>query len=305
MPDASGEPAGRRLAPALGPFGAWTFELDRMAAAASLDMARAIEAMGLPVLWIPEAVTSREIFAHAGLLLGATSRLIVATGIANIHARDPVAMANGARLLADAYPGRFVLGIGVSHKPAVARRGGSYGPPVEEMAAYLDAMAAAPYAGPEPQKPAPLVLAALGPRMLRLSAARTAGAHPYFVPPEHTAFARRELGPDPLLAVEQAVLLEAHPGAARAVARDYMHRYIRLENYANNLRRLGWSEADFEGDGSDRLVDAIVAWGSLADVVARVRGHLADGADHVAIQPLPSPAHRQIDQFRALASALL
>src|SRR5437870_9208361 len=159
----SQESIGRRVARAIGPVGVWSFELDKMSARESIAFAREIEALGFPVLWIPESVTSREIFAHATLLLGGTSRLIVAMGIANIHARDPVAMANGVRLLADAFPGRFILGLGVSHKPAVERRGGLYGNPMEETRVYLDAMAAAPHAGPEPVEPAPLVLAALGP----------------------------------------------------------------------------------------------------------------------------------------------
>ncbi len=298
------EPSGRRLARALGPVGAWSFEFDKMGAQESRDAARRIEAQGFPVLWIPESVPSREIFAHATLLLEATEGLIVATGIANLHARDAVAMANGARLLADAFPGRFVLGIGVSHKPAVERRGGAYGKPVAEMTAYLDAMAAAPYTGPQPADPAPVVLAALGPRMLELSGARTAGAHPYFVPVEHTAFAREHLGPDPLLAVEQAVVLEEDPVAARSVARVYTRRYLRLENYANNLRRLGWTDADLEDEGSDALVDAIVAWGTTEAVVARIRRHHELGADHVAIQALPSESRPFLDQLATLAAAL-
>jgi probable F420-dependent oxidoreductase len=298
-------PTGRELAALLGRVGAWTFEFDKMSAAESIDAARRIDALGYRCLWIPESVTSREIFTHATLLLSATSRLIVAAGIANIHARDPVAMANGARLLADAFPGRFILGLGVSHKPAVERLGGSYGRPIEEMTAYLDALAGAPFVGPAAASPAPFVLAALGPRMLELSAARTAGAHPYFVPVEHTAFAREHVGPDALLAPEMAVALEEDPTVARAVARGHMRRYLRLANYANNLRRLGWSDADMDGDGSDRLVDAIVAWGPTTDVVARVRRHLSDGADHVGIQALPSERRSQLDQLEELAAALL
>jgi probable F420-dependent oxidoreductase len=296
---------GRRVAGVIGQVGAWSFELDKMSAAQSIAFAREVEALGFRVLWIPEAVTSREIFAHATLLLGATSRLIVAMGIANIHARDPVAMANGARLLADAFPGRFILGLGVSHKPAVERRGGAYGNPVQEMRGYLEAMAAAPHAGPDPAEPAPLVLAALGPRMLELSAQLSAGAHPYLVPVEHTAFARRHLGPEALLAVEQALVLESDPNLARAVGRTYLKRYIRLENYVNNLRRLGWADSDLAGEGSDALVDAIVAWGGIDALVGRVRRHLADGADHVALQPLPTEGRSQLDQLRELAATLL
>lgn len=297
--------SGRELARRLGPVGAWSFELDRMTAAEARSFAAEVEALGYPALWIPESVNSKEVFSHATFLLGATSRLIVATGIANIYARDPVAMANGARFLAEAFPGRFVLGLGVSHKPAVERRGGIYGPPVEAMAAYLDAMAAAAYVGPAAAEPAAIVLGALGPKMLELAGTRTAGAHPYFAPPAHARFAREHAGPEAVVAFEQAAVVESDPAAARAVARGHMRRYLRLENYANNLRRMGFSDEDFAGDGSDALVDAIVAWGSAEAVADRVRQLRADGADHVCIQALPSERMSQIEQLRALAAELL
>jgi probable F420-dependent oxidoreductase len=297
--------SGRELARRLGPVGAWTFELDRMSAAEAFDYARAVEALGYRALWIPESVNSKEVFSHATFLLAATTRLIIATGIANIYARDPVAMANGARFLAEAYPGRFVLGLGVSHKPAVERRGGSYGRPVEAMDAYLEAMAAAAYVGPAAAEPAALVLAALGPRMLALGAARTAGVHPYFAPPAHAPYAREHAGPDAVVAFEQAVVVEESPGAARVVGRAHTRRYLRLENYANNLRRMGFSDADLEGEGSDALVDAVVAWGSVAGVAGRVRQLVATGADHVCLQALPSERMSQLDQLRALARVLL
>lgn len=297
--------SGRELARRLGPVGAWTFELDRMTAAQARSFAVEVEALGYRALWIPESVNSKEVFAHATFLLGATSRLIVATGIANIYARDPVAMANGARFLAEAYPGRFVLGLGVSHKPAVERRGGIYGPPVEAMAAYLDAMAAAAYVGPAAAEPSAIVLAALGPKMLALAGARTAGAHPYFAPPAHAAFARGHAGPEAVVAFEQAAVVEEDAGAARIVARNHTRRYLRLENYANNLRRMGFSDEDLAGDGSDALVDAVVAWGSVRAVAGRVRSLLGSGADHVCIQALPTERMTQIEQLRALAEVLL
>lgn len=300
-----GPVTGRDLARRLGPVGAWSFELDKMTAVEARAFAGEVEALGYPALWIPESVNSKEVFAHATFLLEATSTLIVATGIANIYARDPVAMANGTRMLAEAFPGRFVLGLGVSHKPAVERRGGSYGKPVEQMRQYLDAMAGAAYAGPSPAEPAAIVLAALGPRMLELAGERTAGAHPYFAPPEHAAFAREHLGPEGVVAFEQAAVVEEDPAVARSVARGHMRRYLRLENYANNLRRMGFSEAEIEGEGSDRLVDAIVAWGDVDAVAARVRHLLATGADHVCIQALPSERMSQIEQLRALAKVLL
>lgn len=277
--------AGRTVAARIGRVGVWSFQFDRMNAGEARSAARAIEALGVRALWIPESVVSKELFAHAALLLGATDRLIVASGIANVWARDPVAMRNGARALADAFPRRFVLGLGVSHEPAVRRRGGAYDRPLTRMREYLDAMERARYSGPEPAEPSPQVLAALGPKMLALAAERTAGAHPYFVPVDHTERARAALGDGPLLAVEQAVVFEKEPAAARELAREHMSGYLRLDNYANNLRRLGWSETDLSGP-SDRLVDAIVAWGSTADIAGRVRGHLNAGADHVCVQPL-------------------
>src|SRR5437762_13327802 len=278
----------REAAARLGPIGVWSFELERMTAADEGRFAQEVETLGFRALWIPESLGSKEIFAHASILLAATKTLIIASGIANIWARDPVAMSNGARTLQEAYGDRFLCGLGVSHKPTIdARLGGGYTKPLAHMRAYLDSMDKAPYVGPNRKDPpAPRVLAALGPQMLRLSAERSLGAHPYFVPVEHTTIARKELGPDPLLAVEQACTLATDPSVARATARRHMKRYLSLENYANNLRRLGWSDVDLANDGSDSLVDAIVAWGDREAIHARVDAHLANGADHVCLQPL-------------------
>ncbi len=291
---------GRAVAERIGRVGVWTFQFDRMPVIDVQRAAARIEELGAGAIWIPESVVSKEVFAHSTLLLAATERVPVATGIANIWARDPVAMQNGARTLADAFPGRFVLGLGVSHEPAVKRRGGAYEKPLTRMREYLDAMDKARYAGSEPAPPAPRVLAALGPKMLQLSAERTAGAHPYFVPAEHTPFARRTLGDGPLLAVEQAVAFESDPTKARELARAHMSGYLRLDNYANNLRRLGWSDDDIAGP-SDALVDAIVAWGPPERVVDRVLTHLRNGADHVCIQPLASdPLRMDLDRIGEL-----
>jgi probable F420-dependent oxidoreductase len=296
----------RTWATRLGRVGAWTFDIERLSAAAARDYVRELEGLGIHALWIPESLGSKEIFAHAGLLLAASERLVIATGIANMWARDATAMANGNRALSEAYPGRFLLGIGVSHAPVVKMRGASYDKPIENMTRYLDAMDKAPYTGAAPPEPPARVLAALGPRMLRLAAERTLGAHPYFVPVEHTVLARKELGTGPLLAVEQAAVLAKDPTVARATARKHMKRYLSLENYANNLRRLGWSDADLASDGSDALVDAIVAWGDAAEIRARVETHLASGADHVCVQVLRADltAH-PLAEWRALAPKLL
>ncbi len=274
----------REWANRLGTVGVWTHDVERMAAAGAGEYARALESLGFTTLWVPESLGSKEAFAHASLLLAATKTLLIATGIANIWARDPVAMANGARTLVDAYPGRFVLGLGVSHAPTVKIRGQSYARPLEYMRRYLDAMDAAPYTGPKVE--VPRVLAALGPQMLRLSAERALGAHPYFVPVEHTAIARKELGAAPLLAVEQAAALSEDPATARATARRHMKRYLDLDNYVNNLRRLGWGDRDFAEGGSDKLVDAIVAWGGPGAIKSRIDEHTKRGADHVCLQVL-------------------
>lgn len=295
----------RKWAKRLGRVGAWTFDIERLSAAAARDYVRELEGLGIGVLWIPESLGSKEIFAHAGLLLASTDRLIIASGIANMWARDATAMANGQRTLSEAYPGRFLLGIGVSHAPVVKMRGASYDKPVESMARYLEAMDKAPFTGVASPEPPGRLLAALGPRMLRLSAERSLGAHPYFVPVEHTALARKELGAGPLLAVEQAAVLAKDPTTARATARKHMKRYLALDNYANNLRRIGWGDADLAGEGSDALVDAIVAWGDAAAIRARVEQHLASGADHVCIQVLRADlAAHPLADWRALAPEL-
>ena len=297
---------GRRLAERLGPIGVWSWALQRLSSADAGTAARAFEALGYPVTWIPETLDNKEVFSHAGILLAATSRMVVASGIANIHARDPMAMANAARALGEAYPGRFVLGIGVSHAPSVARRGGTYGRPIETMRSYLDAMEAARYGAPEPEPPVPVVIAALGPRMLELAAERADGAHPYFVPVEHTAFARERLGPEPFLAVEQTVVLTSDPSEGRRIGRAFAKAYLALPNYANNLRRLGWSDEELSADGSDRLIDAVIAWGDVDAIAGRVRAHLDAGADQVCIQvrsdALADPA---VAAHAELASALL
>jgi probable F420-dependent oxidoreductase len=285
-------------------IGVWSFDAERMPAAQEREFARSLESLGFGALWIPESLGSKEIFAHASLLLGATQRLVVASGIANIWARDAVAMANGARTLVDAYPDRFLLGLGVSHAPTVKTRGQTYARPLEYMRRYLDAMDEAPYVGPKVDTPR--VLAALGPQMLRLSAERALGAHPYFVPVEHTTAARKELGYGPMLAVEQAAVLSEDPAIARAAARRHMKRYLDLENYVNNLRRLGWSGKDLAEGGSDRLVDAIVAWGSADAIKARVSEHIKRGADHVCVQVLRTdPATAPIRDLEQLAKAAL
>jgi len=297
---------GRALAERLGRVGIWNFALQRLTAADEGAAIREYERLGYPSVWIPESVGSKDAFVHSAILLGASRRTIVAPGIANIYARDPMAMANGARALGEAYPGRFVLGIGVSHAPSVEMRGSAYGKPIETMASYLDGMAAAAYAGPDTGEPVPLVLAALGPKMLELAAERADGAHPYFVPIEHTPGARARLGAAPCLAVEQAAVLSTDRDAALRIGRAFAKHYLALPNYANNLRRLGWSDADVAGEGSDRMIDAVVAMGDVDAIVGRVKAHLDGGADHVCVQlRAESSADPALAGYAELASALL
>ena len=297
---------GRALSARLGRVGVWSFALQRLPAADEGTAMRELEGLGYRSVWIPESIGSKEVFAHSAILLAGSEQAIVAPGIANIYARDPMAMANGARALAEAYPGRFVLGIGVSHAPSVATRGGSYGKPIETMTEYLDGMAEASFAGPEPGEPVPLLLAALGPRMLELSAARADGAHPYFVPVEHTPMARAALGPEPCLAVEQTAVLSTDADDARRVGRAFAKHYLALPNYANNLRRLGWSEDDISNDGSDRLIDAVIVCGDVDAIVGRVKAHLDGGADHVCVQlRVASSADPALAGYAELAAGLL
>jgi probable F420-dependent oxidoreductase len=249
---------------------------------------------------VPEAV-GRDPFTLLGYLAGTTEKLIFATGIANIYARDPMSMNAIHKTLADLSDGRFVLGLGVSHSHLVTRiRGHEYAKPVSTMRSYLEKMESALFMARQTEKDAPIVLAALRPRMLGLAAERTAGAHPYFVPPEHTARAREILGQGPWLCPEQMVLCESDPSKAREIARKNMAIYLGLPNYQNNLKWLGFEDADFQDGGSDRVVDAIVAWGDEAAIQKRVQEHWDAGADHVCIQPLrpdgaPGPDMRLLE----------
>jgi probable F420-dependent oxidoreductase len=265
-----------------------------------------LEQLGFGAIWFGEA-TGREALTQAGILSAGTKQIVIATGIANIYARDPVAMAAGQKTLAEAYPGRFVLGLGVSHVPLVEQlRGHRYEKPVSTMRAYLDAMDQAPYQAVPPSAKPIRVLAALGPKMLQLAAERADGAHPYNVNPEHTAQARGILGQGPGLCPEQAVVLETDPTKARKIGRDFLEVYLGLPNYTNNFLRLGFDEADCKNGGSDRLIDSIIAWGDLNAVRNRIRAHQTAGADHVCIQVLTAnPQSLSLAEWRELAATLL
>jgi probable F420-dependent oxidoreductase len=301
MTDAAAAPEPLRLAS----VGIWTGALDVVPAARSRELATELEELGYGAVWLPE-VAGRDVFVHLALILASTTTLVGATGIANIWGRDAVTMTGAVKGLAEAFPDRALVGLGVSHKNLVeGLRGHQYDKPLSAMRAYLERMDASPYIAMRPVTPMRRVLAALGPKMLQLAAEKTDGAHPYFVPPEHTAFARSTMGEGPLLCPEQAVLVESDPSRARAIARTHTAIYVAQPNYANNLRRLGFSDADLADGGSDRLVDAIVAWGSEDAIVARVQAHFDAGADHVGVQVLTEKLREVPDaQWRALAPAL-
>src|ERR1035437_7128231 len=229
------------------------------------EFIREVERLGYGTLWYGEAL-AQEAFARGAIYLAATERLVVASGIANIWARDAAAMANGGRTLAEAWPGRFILGIGVSHAPLVRMRGHDYEKPYSAMREYLDAMAAAPWRGPEVELP-PIVLAALGPKMVGLAGEHTAGAYPYFSTADHIREVRSILGPEPFLAADLPVVIAGDLASARAIGNRHLDYYIGSANYRNNLLRLGWTEADLEKPGSDAVFGATRAWGGLGPLV--------------------------------------
>jgi probable F420-dependent oxidoreductase len=290
----------------VGGVGLWTFQLDLQPAARARKLAAEIEKQGWGALWVPEAV-GREPLTHAAVLLGATKEMVVATGVANVWSRSPSATAAAQRLLADDSDGRFLLGLGVSHGPLVeGLLGMAYERPLAKMRAFLDGIDDAFTTSPPPDDDPPRVLAALGPKMLQLAAERSWGAHTYLVPVDHTPVAREALGDGPMLLVEQAVVLSTDEEEAREVARRYLQTYLPLPNYAANLQRLGFDDDDLAGGGSDKLVDAVVAWGDVEAVVERVTAHREAGADHVCLQVLDRDATAvPMVQWRRLAEALV
>lgn len=285
-------------------MGVWTLTHESLPAARSGEVAHELESLGYAALWFPEA-WGREAFTSAQLLLASTSRLVVATGIANIWARDAVSAANAAKTLNAAYGDRFVLGLGVSHRPLVERlRGHEYVTPLAAMRSYLAAMDAAPMFAPEGDRPSARVLAALGPKMLELGATMANGVHPYLVTPEHTALARAAVG-DQFVGVEQAVVLGQSREEFLRLAHSHLEIYTGLENYKNSWRRLGFDDDDFVRGGSERLCDAMVVHGDEAAVLERIAEHRAAGADHVCLQVLSGDLTMPpLDEWRRLAPAV-
>ncbi len=294
------EPLGRLA----GTVGLWSLEHAWVDPARVGDLALEVEAMGWPALWIDES-WGREALTGAALWLAPTTRLVVATGIASIWARDAVAAANGSRTLSASSGGRFVLGLGVSHRPLVERmRGHDYDRPVATMAGYLAAMDAAPMFAAEAEARAPRVLAALGPRMLRLAAESADGAFPYLVTPEYAATARARVG-DSFLVVEQAVVLGADRDEYHARAHRHLNHYTGLENYRASWRRQGFGDDDFVRGGSERLCDAMVVHGDEAAVASRVRELRDAGADHVCLQVIGADERAvPLEEWRRLSDAL-
>ena len=273
--------------------GVWYFT-DGMSSGEAAEAAGRIESLGYSTLWLPDTV-GRDPFAHIAWLASQTTTLQYATGIANIFHRHPGPMKQVANTLAEQTGGRFVLGLGVSHGPMVAGlRGLDYSKPLTKMRDYLAAMETQPYRGIAPEDEPLVLLAALGPKMLELSASAADGAHPYWTTPEHTAMAREALGPDALLCVEQKVVFTTDADAARAAGNQQIDRYAALPNYRNNWIRLGFSDDEIE-QRDHRFVDAVVVWGDEDRVRAGVQAHYDAGADHVCVQPVNPDMSADID----------
>jgi len=294
--------------PALGKLGIWGL-FSHLNADAFAALARSSEAWGYGTLWLPEAF-GRDLLVASSFALASTQRLCVATGIANIYARDSVASVNAQYGLAEQSNGRFLLGLGVSHQAFVEQvRGHRYQKPLAAMRIYLQAMAQVQYMGAPPADKPKTVLAALGPQMLRLAAELADGAHTYNVNPDHTAMARAILGPQKLLCPEQKVLLETDPATARSIGRRVLSYSLPLPNYRNSFLRMGFGDDDLQGGGSDKLIDSIIAWGDEDTIRARIQEHWDAGADHVCIQSLPhegmalGPEDRRLFELLAPATA--
>jgi probable F420-dependent oxidoreductase len=268
----------------LGKTGVW-YAADKLQPAEWREFVAHIEDCGYGTLWHSEA-TGFEAMAFGAFLLSHTSKLKIGTAIANIYARDAVASRNGLRTLNQFSDGRYVLGLGISHIPMVENfRGHSYGKPLASMREYLAAMAA----GQDEADQWPLLIAALGPKMLELAASATRGCIPYNVTPEHTARARAAMGDDGLVVVEQKFCLEQDPAKALELARGELARYMVLPNYRNNWLSLGFTQDDLANGGNERFLNAMVVWGDEGTVRARVQAHRDAGADHVCIQPVHAP----------------
>lgn len=279
--------------------GIWSSQLRYGDQGEATEAAAELEELGFTALWIPDV--GGPVLDSVDQLLSATKQVVIATGILNLWMHEPADVATRYAALSESHGDRFLLGIGVSHAPLIdSREPGLYRKPLAATRKYLDAIDATP----QPVPVANRVLAALGPKMLELAANRSRGAHPYLVTPEHTRYAREQLGDGPLLLPEQTVLLTTDAEEARSLGTDWLRSYLALPNYANNLLRSGFAEEDV-ATVSDRLFDAIIAWGDEETVLNRVRQHRDAGADHVCVQVLTAdPREFPREQWRRLASAL-
>lgn len=287
----------------IGRVGLW-HSFEKVPAANIRSGVAAIEELGFKALWIPEAL-GREIFSQSTLMLGATSELVIAPGIANLHMRTPMSMNSGWRTITEAYPDRFLLGIGVSHAPVVEGvTNKAYVKPLEQMANYLDAMDASPFFSVDPKSSPVRVLAALGPKMLQLAAQRTSGAHPYLVPVAHTKFARDLIGNGPMINTEMKCVITNNREEGLDLARKALSMYLRLPNYRNNLMRFGWTEDDLETMPTDKI-ETVVAIGDVDVVAARAKEHLDAGASHVCVQVLKRDVENvPLAEWKALSAAV-
>jgi len=280
--------------------GVWAASLRYGDTASSAEAVTELQQLGYTAAWIPDI--GGDVFTAVENLLRTTTTMTIATGILNIWMHTPAETAEQHVRLTAEHGDRFLVGLGVSHAPLIDQQeAGRYRHPLARMTEFLDGLDQAPV----PTRASDRLLAALGPKMLQLAGERTAGSHPYLVTPEHTATARAALGPDKLVASEQAVVLETDATTARAIGRQHLAGYLALPNYTNNWKRIGFTDADLADGGSDRLVDAFVAWGDESAILARVQAHRDAGADHVCIQALSSDRLlHPVDQWRRLAPAL-
>jgi probable F420-dependent oxidoreductase len=283
----------------LGRIGVWSGTLRNSERNAVTEAAVELEELGYTTIWFPGGA-HEGIADHIKAVLGATKQAKVATGISNIWTHPAPEVAREHRDITKEFPGRFLLGLGISHQNVVERSGLKYEKPMAKLISYLDELDAQPTPVPVEER----ILASLGPRSLRLARDRASGTHPYFVPVEHTRIAREAVGPGKLVAPEQMVVLESDAARAREIARPQIDRYLHAPNYVTNLQRLGFTEDDVANGGSDRLVDAIVAWGEPDKIMRRIEEHHAAGADHVCIQVLstsPGDLVAAMDGWRRLA----
>lgn len=288
-----------------GTVGVFSGRLQRRPTDHALALVNEWEELGYGSVWISESASAKNVLTFGAVVLGGTQQIVVASAIAVIWNRDPTAMVNAGRTLADAHPERFVLGMGVAHRDSAAARGHRYEKPLRAMRAYLEEMDAAAYDGHPPAYPAPQVLAALGPKMTALAGELTDGVHTFLTTPDHTAATRAILGAHPLVAVEQAVLSTEDESEARTAARDNLARFLRWPNYHRHLLRLGFESDELVGGGTDRVIDALYAWGNEAAIARRVADHIAAGADNVSLQAIPVGELGEAETLRRLAPAVV